>query len=85
MRANCWASCLPTNAPCGSALPPATACASKPGLCLHGNDITPDTDPATAGLMWAVPKDLRADGKFIGAAALARNPCRRAEAKSASG
>lgn len=42
------------------------------GLCLHGNDITPDTDPASAGLMWAIPKDLRADGKFIGQAALAK-------------
>lgn len=42
------------------------------GLCLHGNDITPDTDPASAGLMWAIPKDLRTDGKFIGAAALSK-------------
>ncbi|WP_269929902.1 glycine cleavage system aminomethyltransferase GcvT [Aminobacter sp. HY435] len=41
------------------------------GLCLHGNDITPDNDPASAGLMWAIPKDLRADGNFIGRAALA--------------
>ncbi|MDH4984894.1 glycine cleavage system aminomethyltransferase GcvT [Aminobacter anthyllidis] len=41
------------------------------GLCLHGNDITPDNDPASAGLMWAIPKDLRADGAFIGRAALA--------------
>ncbi|WP_378951938.1 glycine cleavage system aminomethyltransferase GcvT [Mesorhizobium sp. ANAO-SY3R2] len=42
------------------------------GLCLHGNDITPDTNPVSAGLMWAIPKDLRAEGKFIGAAALAK-------------
>ncbi|ODT02438.1 MAG: glycine cleavage system protein T [Mesorhizobium sp. SCN 65-20] len=41
------------------------------GLCLHGNDITPDNDPASAGLMWAIPKDLRAEGNFIGRAALA--------------
>jgi aminomethyltransferase len=40
------------------------------GLCLHGNDITPDTDPASAGLMWAIPKDVRAGGAFIGAGAL---------------
>lgn len=40
------------------------------GLCLHGNDITPETDPATAGLMWAIPKGLRETGTFIGADAL---------------
>ncbi|MDQ2634307.1 MAG: glycine cleavage system aminomethyltransferase GcvT [Pseudomonadota bacterium] len=40
------------------------------GLCLHGQDITPDTNPASAGLMWAIPKDIRADGAFIGAEAL---------------
>ena len=40
------------------------------GLCLHGQDITPETNPVDAGLLWAVPKGLRADGDFIGAAAL---------------
>ncbi|ESZ33118.1 MULTISPECIES: glycine cleavage system aminomethyltransferase GcvT [unclassified Mesorhizobium] len=40
------------------------------GLCLHGQDITPEIDPASAGLMWAIPKDLRAGGSFIGADAL---------------
>jgi aminomethyltransferase len=40
------------------------------GLCLHGADITPETDPASAGLMWAIPKELRASGNFIGAEAL---------------
>jgi aminomethyltransferase len=40
------------------------------GLCLHGNDITPDIDPATAGLMWAIPKPLRENGTFLGADAL---------------
>ncbi len=40
------------------------------GLCLHGQDITTETDPASAGLMWAVPKDVRAQGDFIGAEAL---------------
>lgn len=40
------------------------------GLCLHGQDITPEIDPASAGLMWAIPKDIRATGAFIGADAL---------------
>ena len=37
------------------------------GLCLHGQDITPEIDPASAGLMWAIPKDIRASGSCIGA------------------
>jgi aminomethyltransferase len=41
------------------------------GLCLHGQDITIDTDPASAGLMWAIPKPVREAGEFIGADALA--------------
>lgn len=41
------------------------------GLCLHGQDITAETDPATAGLLWAISKDLRASGEFVGAKALA--------------
>jgi aminomethyltransferase len=40
------------------------------GLCLHGQDITTETDPASAGLMWAIPKEIHADGTFIGAEAL---------------
>ncbi len=40
------------------------------GLCLHGQDITEATDPAMAGLMWAIAKDLRAGGGFVGAQAL---------------
>lgn len=40
------------------------------GLCLHGNDITPDTNPVDAGLMWAIAKDTRATGNFVGAGAL---------------
>lgn len=40
------------------------------GLCLHGQDITPDIDPASAGLMWAIPKPVREAGRFIGAEAL---------------
>jgi aminomethyltransferase len=41
------------------------------GLCLHGQDITPETNPVDAGLTWAIPKALRAGGTYIGAAALA--------------
>lgn len=40
------------------------------GLCLHGQDLTEETDPATAALMWAIPKPLREDGDFVGAASL---------------
>lgn len=40
------------------------------GLCLHGQDLSAETDPASAGLMWAIPKELRATGTFVGAAAL---------------
>jgi aminomethyltransferase len=40
------------------------------GLCLHGQDITPETDPASAALLWAIPKKIRAGGAFIGADAL---------------
>ncbi|PZO75547.1 MAG: glycine cleavage system aminomethyltransferase GcvT [Mesorhizobium amorphae] len=41
------------------------------GLCLHGQDIGPDIDPAAAGLLWAIPKPVRETGAFLGAAALA--------------
>lgn len=40
------------------------------GLCLHGQDIMAETDPASAALMWAIPKELRATGAFLGAEAL---------------
>ena len=40
------------------------------GLCLHGQDISEDTNPAAAGLMWAVPKQVREAGAFVGSAAL---------------
>jgi aminomethyltransferase len=40
------------------------------GLCLHGQDLSAETDPASAGLMWAIPKEIRAGGTFIGAEAL---------------
>ncbi len=40
------------------------------GLCLHGNDIDTTTNPVDAGLMWAIPKNVRTEGSFIGADAL---------------
>jgi aminomethyltransferase len=38
------------------------------GLCLYGNDITPDTSPIEAGLSWAIQKRRREEGGFPGAA-----------------
>ncbi len=40
------------------------------GLCLYGQDLTEDTDPASARLMWAIPKAVRENGSFVGAEAL---------------
>jgi aminomethyltransferase len=40
------------------------------GLCLHGQDITPELDPVSAALLWAIPKNVRANGAFVGAEAL---------------
>ena len=40
------------------------------GLCLHGQDITDQTDPVAAGLIWAVPKTLRSGGTYLGADSL---------------
>ena len=40
------------------------------GLCLHGQDITEETTPVEAGLVWAIPKSLRTSGAFVGAPAL---------------
>lgn len=40
------------------------------GLCLHGQDITAETNPVDAGLLWAIPKNLRTGGSFIGATTL---------------
>ncbi len=37
------------------------------GLCLYGNDITTDTTPIEAGLIWAIQKRRRTDGGFPGA------------------
>lgn len=40
------------------------------GLCLHGQDLTPEIDPATANVLWAIPKAVREKKNFIGADAL---------------
>jgi aminomethyltransferase len=40
------------------------------GLCLHGQDISAETTPVEAGLMWAVAKPVREEGGFFGAKAL---------------
>lgn len=37
------------------------------GLCLHGQDITRETNPVDAGLLWAIPKTARDMGSFVGA------------------
>lgn len=37
------------------------------GLCLHGQDITPQTNPVDAGLLWAIPKPVRESAAFVGA------------------
>lgn len=42
------------------------------GLCLHGNDIDANTDPVSAGLIWAIPKSIRTNGNFVGAKAFAK-------------
>lgn len=42
------------------------------GLPLYGQDMDEGTDPVTAGLIWAVPKDLRTAGGYVGAEALHR-------------
>jgi aminomethyltransferase len=51
------------------------------GLCLYGNDLTPDTTPVEAGLAWTISKRRRASGGFPGdtiiQAQLADGPTRR--------
>lgn len=42
------------------------------GLSLYGQDLSEDINPHEAGLIWAIPKDHRAGGGFIGAEALAQ-------------
>ncbi|WP_283646857.1 glycine cleavage system aminomethyltransferase GcvT, partial [Marinovum algicola] len=41
------------------------------GLCLYGNDLDEETDPISAGLIWAIPKGLRNGGPFIGSQLIA--------------
>ncbi len=40
------------------------------GLCLHGLDITPETDPVSAVLTWAISKPVREKAAFNGASAV---------------
>lgn len=37
------------------------------GLCLYGNDLTPDTTPIEANLLWSIQKRRRIEGGFLGA------------------
>jgi aminomethyltransferase len=37
------------------------------GLCLYGQDLTPETTPVEAGLAWSIPKRRRETGGFPGA------------------
>ena len=41
------------------------------GLPLYGQDLSEEITPHEAGLIWAIPKDLRGGGGYIGADALA--------------
>jgi aminomethyltransferase len=40
------------------------------GLPLYGQDLSEEISPHEAGLLWAIPKDLRSGGGYIGAASL---------------
>ena len=55
------------------------------GLCLHGQDITDDIDPATAGLMWAIPKDGPRSRRLYRRGGARRESSRAAQRKNASG
>ncbi len=41
------------------------------GLPLYGQDMDETVDPLTAGLAWAIPRELRSEGGYIGAKAIA--------------
>jgi aminomethyltransferase len=41
------------------------------GLPLYGQDLSEEISPHEAGLLWAIPKDLRAGGNYVGAQAFA--------------
>ncbi|MCF6321286.1 MAG: glycine cleavage system aminomethyltransferase GcvT [Rhizobiaceae bacterium] len=42
------------------------------GLSLYGQDLSDEISPMEAGLVWAIPKDLRTGGNYLGAEAIAR-------------
>lgn len=41
------------------------------GLCLYGNELTEDTTPVEAGLVWTIPKARRAGGDYAGSETIA--------------
>ena len=42
------------------------------GLCLYGNELTEETTPVEAGLVWTIPKDRRGGGDYMGADVIAK-------------
>ena len=42
------------------------------GLCLYGNELTEETTPAEAGLVWTIPKSRREGGDYAGSEIIAR-------------
>ena len=42
------------------------------GLCLYGNELTEDTTPIEAGLLWAIPRARRVNGGYTGADVIER-------------
>ena len=42
------------------------------GLCLYGHELTAETTPIEAGLLWTIPKSRRAQGEYLGADVIIR-------------
>jgi aminomethyltransferase len=42
------------------------------GMCLYGHELTTETDPVQAGLMWTITKRRLTEGGFVGAEAIQR-------------
>lgn len=55
---------LPTVRPCG--LGARDSLRLEAGLSLYGNDLTEDTTPKQAGLVWAISKRRKTEGGFLG-------------------
>ena len=79
-RRSCW----PTSASCGSALPRATACGSRPGSACTARTSPPTSTRSRPALMWAIPKDVRATGALHRRRGAAQRSSPTARAKSAS-